>query len=231
MYKKNKISVVIPCHNEELGIVKTYRLIPKFVDEVLVIDNLSTDNTANLAKELGARVVSEKHKGYGFALKKGIESAKGGIVVTIDGDGTYPIEDVKVAIDYLLENNLDFVSASRFPLRNYHSMHWQNLLGNKAVSFLMKILFLREFRDGLSGMWIFKKKIYSKLLPLSSGWNLSEEIKIEAYLHPDVKFDEFRVNYHPRFGKSKLWPLKVGIENMLYLIYLRFIKKREGVGL
>ena len=105
-------------------------------------------------------------------------------------------------------------------------MHWQNLVGNKLISFLMKALFLREFRDGLSGMWVFKKKIYRHLLPLSSSWNLSEEIKIEAFLHPEVKFDEYRVNYHPRFGQSKVWPFKVGLENIAYLFYLRFLKKR-----
>ena len=226
MYKKHKISVVIPCYNEEQGIRLTYQKIPKFVDEVVVVDNLSTDQTAKIARKLGAKVISEKNQGYGFALKRGLEGASGKIVITIDGDATYPIEDCKEAIDYLLDQSLDFVSCSRFPLRNRDSMHWQNLLGNKFISFLMKLLFLREFKDGLSGMLVFKKKIYPLLLPLSSTWNLSEEIKIEAYIHPQVKFDEYRINYHPRFGKSKLWPLRVGLENIVYLFYLRFFKKR-----
>lgn len=227
MYKGKSISVVIPCHNEEGGIEKTYKRVPSFVDEVVVVDNLSTDKTSDIAKKLGARVVSEKNRGYGYALKKGISQAKGEIVITIDGDGTYPIEDVKTAVNYLLSENLDFVSCSRFPLRNRDSMHWQNLLGNKLISFLMKVLFLREFKDGLSGMWVLRKEIFPLLLPLSSGWNISEEIKTEAFFHPKVKFDEYRINYHPRFGKSKVWPLKVGIENILYLFYLRFVKRRR----
>ena len=227
MYKRYTVSVVIPCHNEEKGIRQTYKMIPKFVDEVVVVDNLSTDKTAKIAKSLGARVVFEKNKGYGFAMKRGIEEAKEDIVITIDGDGTYPIEDSLRPLKFLLEENLDFVSCSRFPLRNHCSMHWQNLLGNKFVSFLMKLLFLREFKDGLSGMWVFKRKIYPLLLPLTSGWNFSEEIKIEAYLHPGVKFDEYRVNYHPRYGISKVWPLMVGIDNILYLFYLRFLKRRK----
>ncbi|MCJ7827785.1 glycosyltransferase family 2 protein [Patescibacteria group bacterium] len=226
MYRRKLISVVIPCYNEEQGIELTYRRIPKFVDEIIVVDNLSTDNTARVARKLGATVVAEKNKGYGFALKKGINRAKGQIVVTIDGDATYPIEDLKRPLDYLLEENLDFVSCSRFPLRNRDSMYWQNLLGNKVISFLMKALFWREFQDGLSGMWIFRKKIYRYLEPLSSSWNLSEEIKIKAYLCPKIKFDEYRINYHPRYGKSKVWPMKVGAENILYLFYLRFGKKR-----
>lgn len=228
MYKKHSISVVVPCHNEEEGLEWTYKKIPDFVDEVVVVDNLSTDKTPAIAEKLGAKVVSEKNKGYGFAIKRGIEEAKGDIVITIDGDGTYPVEDSQKVVDYLLENDLDFVSCSRFPLRNRDSMLWQNLLGNKLISFLMRALFFREFKDGLSGMWVLKKEVYPLLLPLSSSWNLSEEIKIEAYLHPKVKFDECYINYHPRFGKSKVWPFRVGIENILYLFYLRFIKKRVG---
>ncbi|KKQ44160.1 MAG: Glycosyl transferase, family 2 [Candidatus Woesebacteria bacterium GW2011_GWA1_37_8] len=221
MYRNKKISVVIPCYNEEIGLEKTYKLIPKFIDEVLVVDNLSTDKTAKVAKKLGAKVISEKNKGYGFAIKKGIETAKADIIITIDGDGTYPVEDSLRPVKYLLDENLDFVSCSRFPLRNRNSMHWQNLVGNKLISFLMKLLFWREFKDGLSGMWVFRKNIYNSLLPLSSDWNLSEEIKIKAYLHPDIKFDEYRINYHPRFGASKVWPIKVGIENIVFLFKFR----------
>jgi len=227
VYRKKSISLVIPCHNEEVGIELTYKRIPGFVDEVIVVDNLSTDRTAKVAKKLGAKVISEKKKGYGYALIKGIKQAAGDIVVTVDGDATYPVEDVKQPINYLLNENLDFVSCSRFPLRNRDSMNWQNLVGNKCVSFLMKVLFLREFKDGLSGMWVFKRSCFKYFGPLSSGWNLSEEIKIEAYIHPKIKFDEYRINYHPRYGKSNVWPLKVGLENIFFLVYLRLVKARK----
>lgn len=230
MYAAYSISIVIPCHNEETGLENTFPRIPKFIDEIIVVDNLSTDNTAQSARELGAKVISEKNKGYGFAIKKGISEAKGDIIVVIDGDGTYPIEDVRVVIDYLVNQNLDFVSCARFPLRNKDSMHWQSLLGNKLISFLMKIIFLRDFKDGLSGMWVFQKEAYARLPRLSSGWNLSEEIKIEAFLHPKVKFDEYHINYYPRFGKSKIWPVKVGIQNILYLFYLKFFKRRSSIA-
>lgn len=226
MYKKHSISVIIPCHNEEAGILQTYKKIPKIVDEVIVVDNLSTDKTSAIARKLGTKVVLEKNKGYGAAIKKGIKSAKGDLVVTIDGDGTYPTEDSIGAIDFLLSKNLDFVSCNRFPLKNINSMHWQNFLGNKLISFLMSLLFFRKFKDGLSGMWIFRKNIYPFLPELSSGWNLSEEIKIEASMHPKIKFDEYSINYHSRLGASKVWPLKVGLENIFYLFYLRFFRKR-----
>ena len=101
-------------------------------------------------------------------------------------------------------------------------MNWENYIGNKIVSVIMSILFNYKFHDGLSGMWVFKKDIYSLLLPLSTDWNLSEEIKIKALMHPLIKFDEFYINYHPRLGKSKVWPFKVGMINIIYLFNLRF---------
>lgn len=229
MYKGQSVAVVIPCHNEEAGIEQTYKRIPKLVDEVVVVDNLSTDKTSRIAQKLGAKVVSERNKGYGFALKNGISAAKTDIIITIDGDGTYPVEDSQSVIDYLLEKKLDFVSCSRFPILNKESMHWQNFLGNKIITFLMSLLFGYMFSDGLSGMLVFRKKIYPLLLPLSSGWNISEEIKIEAVRNPKIAFGEYHINYRPRLGKSKVWPLQVGIENIIYLFYLRFFKKRKNL--
>lgn len=227
MYKGRSVSVVIPCHNEESGIRQTCERIPKWVDEVIVVDNLSTDKTSKIAQSLGAKVVSERNKGYGAAIKKGISLSSKDIIVTIDGDGTYPVEDSQKAIDYLFKKKLDFVVCSRFPLKDRDSMNWVNFLGNKAISFLMSLLFMHYFSDGLSGMWVFRKKIYPLLLPLSSGWNLSEEIKIEALTSPKIAYGEYRVDYHPRLGKSKMWPLRVGAENIIYLFYLRFFKKRN----
>lgn len=224
MYRNYSISVVIPCHNEEKGLEQVFKKIPEFIDEIIVINNLSTDNTSSIAKKLGARVINENNKGYGFAIKTGINKASGDIVITIDGDGTYSALDSKDIVDFLIDKDLGFVSCSRFPLKNKKSMHWQNFLGNKTISFLMSILFLRKFKDGLSGMWVFKKEIYSLLLPLSSGWNISEEIKIKAATNLKIKFGEYNINYDPRFGKSKVWPIKVGIENIIYLFYLRFLK-------
>ena len=88
MFRGKRISVVIPCHNEEEGVRATIEQMPPIVDEVLVVDNASTDSTAAVAKELGARVVYEARKGYGRAYKTGFAEARGDIIVTMDGDGT-----------------------------------------------------------------------------------------------------------------------------------------------
>ncbi len=227
MYREMKISVVIPCYNEQEGIALVIPSLPAFVDEVIIVDNNSTDRTAEVAKKLGARVVLEKKKGYGAAYKAGLPAVTGDITVTMDGDGTYAVEQVGECIDYLLDNGLDFVSASRFPLTDKASMNFSNKVGNWVLTMGTLILFARGIRDSQSGMWIFKSNIYPKLNLKSDGMPLSEEIKIAAMRHRDIRFDEYNVNYHPRIGEVKLNKWKDGFENLLYLVVLRFRRMKR----
>ncbi len=222
MYKDNKISVVIPCYNEEEGVALVIRSLPAFIDEVVVVDNNSTDKTAEVARELGARVVFEKQKGYGAAYKAGLPAVTGDITVTMDGDGTYPVEQIGECIDHLLEKEIDFVSASRFPLKDKEAMNLSNRIGNAVLTLATLILFMRGIKDSQSGMWIFRSNIYPKLGVRSDGMPLSEEIKIAAIRHPEIKFDEYHVNYHPRVGEVKLNKWRDGFRNLLYLVKLRF---------
>ena len=103
MYRDKTISLVIPCYNEEEGLRQLLPKIPAIVDEVLIVDNASTDNTARVARELGARVVEEKIKGYGRAYKTGFKNATGDIIITMDGDGTYPPESITLLLYILFE--------------------------------------------------------------------------------------------------------------------------------
>jgi len=82
MHRGLKISVVIPCYNEEDGVRYTMGQLPACVDEVVVVDNNSTDRTAEVARSLGARVVRETRKGYGAAYQAGLPAATGDITVT-----------------------------------------------------------------------------------------------------------------------------------------------------
>ena len=222
MYRENTVSVVIPCFNEEEGIASVIDALPPSVDEVVVVDNNSTDRTAEVAEGRGARVVFEKRKGYGAAYKAGLPAVTGEITVTMDGDGTYPMEQIEECIDYMIDNGLDFVSASRFPLRNPSAMNFSNKIGNNLLTFASLILFMKGIKDSQSGMWIYKSSAYRLLKPKSDGMPFSEEIKIAAIRHPEVKFDECHIDYHPRIGEVKLDKWRDGIRNLIYLIKLRF---------
>ncbi len=229
MYRGKTISVVIPCYNEEEGLRRVIPSVPASVDEIVVVDNNSTDSTSDVARSLGARVVFEGKQGYGAAYKAGLPAVTGEITVTMDGDGTYPVEQIEECIDYLLDNDLDFVSASRFPLRDPGAMNFSNKIGNTVLTIATFVLFMHAIRDSQSGMWIFRSAVYPELAPRSDGMPLSEEIKIAAIRNPRIAFGEYNINYHPRIGEVKLQKWRDGMLNLLYLLKLRFTP-RSGPG-
>lgn len=222
MHRDLKISVVIPCYNEEDGIRHTIGMLPPYVDEIIVVDNNSTDRTSEVAKSLGARVVFEKRKGYGAAYKAGLPAVTGDITVTLDGDGTYPANQIAEIVDHLVEKQLDFVSASRFPLKNPRAMNFSNKVGNGVLTVGMAIMYGRPVRDSQSGMWVYRSGVYPTLRLTSDGMAFSEEIKIEAIRSAGVRFGEYHIDYHPRVGEVKLQKWRDGFRNLFFLVKKRF---------
>lgn len=222
MHRGLKISVVIPCYNEEEGVRYTMEGLPDCVDEVVVVDNNSTDRTAEVAKELGARVVFERRKGYGAAYQAGLPAVTGDVTVTLDGDGTYPSEQIPELVDHLVDKELDFISASRFPLQNPKAMNFSNKVGNMILTIAMAVLYGKAVRDSQSGMWVYRSEIYGALNVKSDGMPFSEEIKIEAIRARSVGFGEYQVNYHPRVGEVKLDKWRDGFRNLFFLVQKRF---------
>jgi glycosyltransferase involved in cell wall biosynthesis len=221
MYKGMSVSVVIPCFNEEHGIAAVLRSMPDYVDQVVVVDNNSTDETGRIAQEMGAEVVFETKKGYGNAYQAGLPRARCEIIATADGDGTYPTHSIGPIIDHMLAKNLDFVSASRFPLRNPKAMRFRNVLGNKILTYATRILWLRWIADSQSGMWVFKRKVLGQINPRNGGMPFSEEIKLEVIDNPRLRFGEYHIDYHERIGETKLFPWQDGVENLLFLFKQR----------
>ena len=221
MIRDKKISVVIPCYNEEDGVRHVVEGMPKCVDEIVVVDNNSTDRTADVARSLGARVVFEKTAGYGAAYKAGLPAATGDIIATLDGDGSYPSDAIQPLVEQLLDRKLDFISGCRFPLKNPKAMPFTNQVGNTVLTLAMFVLFGKPVRDSQSGMWIFRREILKDLRLTSDGMPLSEEIKIEA-LMKKLKFEEVHIEYLERIGDVKLPKWKDGWENLVFLARKRF---------
>ncbi len=221
MYKGLSVSVVIPCFNEEHGIASVLRSMPPYVDQVIVVDNNSTDETGRIAQELGAEVIFETRKGYGNAYKAGLPAARCDIIATADGDGTYPTASIGPIIDYMLEKRYSFVSASRFPLRNPKAMRFRNTLGNKILTYTTRVLWLRWIADSQSGMWVFRREVLDHVRLESGGMPFSEEIKLRVIDHPRLRLGEYHIDYSERIGETKLFPWKDGVENLTYLFRLR----------
>jgi glycosyltransferase involved in cell wall biosynthesis len=223
MYKNHRITVIIPCLNEEQGIEQILRRMPEYVDEVIVVDNGSTDRTAVVAQGLGATVIREDVRGYGRSYKKGFAHATGDLIVTLDGDHSYPVDGISYLLEAFLHLQVDFLNASRFPVRDPRAMSFKHKLGNWVLSLATSLLYFRWVRDSQSGMWIFRRSILPLMKLEADGMAFSEEIKIEAIKHPKIRFGEISILYSSRLGEMKLNPWKDGIDNLLFLIKKRFV--------
>ena len=222
MHRGLTISVVIPCYNEEEGIQQVIQAMPDYVDEVVVVDNNSTDRTSEIARGLGARVVFQPRMGYGAAYQAGLPAATGDIIATLDGDGTYPADEIALLVDALEEQKLDFISGARFPLRNQDAMNFTNKVGNLVLTVATALLWFRPLRDSQSGMWVFRRSILPRLRLTSDGMPLSEEIKIEAIEKLGPRFAEVGIDYRPRIGEVKLQKWRDGWRNLSFLFAKRF---------
>ena len=224
MYKGHSITVIIPCLNEEQGIERVLRAMPEYVDEIIVVDNASTDRTSAVAAALGAKVIVEEVRGYGRAYRRGFSCATSDLIVTLDGDHSYPVDGVSYLLEAFLHLEVDFLNASRFPVRDSHSMSFKHKFGNLLLSLAMSILFFRWVRDSQSGMWVFRRAILKDMKLEADGMAFSEEIKIEAVRNARIRFGEISILYSSRLGEKKLNPWRDGFQNLMFLAKKRFFR-------
>lgn len=224
MYKNHSISLVMPCYNEEHGLVEVFRDLPPCVDEVIVADNNSTDCTAMVARQYGATVVLEKKQGYGAAYKAGLRRATGDIIVTMDGDGTYPRNFIPILLDVMIDEGFDFITCDRTGHKDKPS-NWLRVFGNDVLNFFIWALFWFRVRDSQSGMWVFRREVLGHLNLTSDGMAFSEEIKLEAMSRKKlIRSKELPIYYKERHGVSKLRIWRDGFYNLFFLF-----RKRLGM--
>ncbi len=217
------ISIVIPTRNEEKSIGSVISDIHKEMNEdyeIIVVDR-SSDKTPEIASSLGARIIREDRKGYGRAYKTGFSMVNGDIIVTLDGDNTYPVIEIPAMIEYLRSHDVDFISCDRITkLSGLEEMDKAHRLGNAILNFAFLILYFYKIKDSQSGMWIFKTSLLKKMNLNADGMAFSEEIKVEAI--KNGKFIEIPIKYGVRTGEKKLNTFRDGILNLLFLIKKRF---------
>ncbi|MEM6892732.1 MAG: glycosyltransferase family 2 protein [Bacteroidota bacterium] len=202
------IKVIIPAVNEGESIGKVVSEIPKSVDEIIVVNNGSTDDTHENAEKAGATVLLEERKGYGYACLKGIQyieqqSKNPYVIVFIDGDySDYP-EELDKVVAPILEDDVDFVVGARTKaLREPGSMTPQQVFGNQLATFLMRLFFRARFTD----LGPFRAIKYEKLKILDMqdktyGWTVEMQLKV---LKKKMAYCEVPVRYKRRIGVSKV---------------------------
>ncbi len=236
MIKGKKISIVIPCKNEEKVIGLTIESIPSYVDEVIVVDNGSSDNTFDAASKFHVKVLREGRKlngiGYGFAILKGLNQAIGDIIVVMDGDNTYPSSEIENIVSKMENENLDFVSCNRLPLKNKFAISKTRQLGIKILNLEVRVLYGRKVNDILTGMWCVRKDAVRKLNLKMGDWNLSPEVKISALSTKGIRFSEYHIDHFVREkepSKQMIW--KTGFNHLFYIFGRRLTKDNPLFGL
>jgi glycosyltransferase involved in cell wall biosynthesis len=202
------IKVIIPAYNEEDSIALVIKDIPDMVSEIIVINNNSSDKTAENAAKAGATVLTELRKGYGYACLCGMDylakqSKVPDIIVFMDGDySDYPEELLQVVAP-ILTNGYDLVIGARTKrLRESGSMTPQQVFGNWLATRLMWLLFGAKFSD----LGPFRAIKYDKLLRLEMedktyGWTVEMQLKA---LKNNLSYTEVPVHYKKRIGHSKV---------------------------
>jgi len=202
------IKVIIPAYNEAGSIAKVIGDIPQIVDETIVVNNQSTDETATVAKNAGATVLLESNKGYGYACLKGMEyvanlTQKPDIIVFLDGDySDYP-QELRKIVAPIIEQNIDFVIGARVKeLREAGSMTFPQIFGNALATSLMRLFYGSRFTD----LGPFRAIKYDKLLALAMedktyGWTVEMQLKA---LKKKYTYVEIPVQYRNRIGVSKV---------------------------
>ncbi|WP_133910587.1 glycosyltransferase family 2 protein [Streptomyces sp. NBC_00582] len=217
------LSIVIPALNEAENLPTVMASVPReelaaagWSLEVIVVDNASTDDTADVARSLGAVVVSQPDRGYGNAYQAGFDAATGEVIATGDADCTYPFDALPHLLHILEARRVEFMTTNRLGLENRHAMKPSHTVANHALSALSRALFRNGLRDSQSGMWIFQRHVWKAIDVRSPGMAFSQEIK-NAATRAGFRCLEVPIEYRVRGGEVKLNALPDGVANLRQL--------------
>lgn len=211
-----KTSLIIPAYNEEEALPLVIEEYSDKVDEIIVVDDGSTDKTFEVAKKYGIKLYKhETNKGKVAALRTGVEHATGEIIIFTDADYTYPASHVPEFISEI-ENGADLVLGSRF-MESTINMPSLNRIGNRIFSLVTAYISCVNITDGQTGYRAFKKEMFNKLDVDAKSLEFETKMTVRA-----AKFGynivEIPIKYRERIGKSKLRPIRDGFKMLLALL-------------
>ena len=219
-----KIAVLIPCYNEELTITKTVKDFRKALPkaEIYVYNNNSKDKTAFLAKKAGAIVRNEYQQGKGNVVRSMFRDIDADIYVLVDGDDTYPAEEVKNLIIPVNEGRADMVIGDRLSSTYYteNKRPFHNF-GNDLVKKLVNFLFKANIHDIMTGYRVFSKKFVKCMPIMSDGFQIETEMTVFSLVY-HMNIVEVPITYRdrPAGSESKLNTYKDGAKVLIKLFDL-----------
>lgn len=221
-----KIAVLIPCYNEELTIGKVVldfkRELPEA--EIYVYDNNSSDKTSERASAVGAQIFREPRQGKGNVVRTMFRDIEADVYVLVDGDDTYPAEEVHVMIDHIRNGDADMVIGDRLSNGRYQEENKRNFheFGNRLVQTIVNLIFRSNIRDIMTGYRVFNRFFIKNFPVLSQGFQIETEMTV-FMLNNNFKFKEVPITYRdrPDGSFSKLNTIRDGIR-VLSILYALF---------
>lgn len=222
--KDKKIAVLIPCYNEELTVEKTVsdfkRVLPNA--DIYVYNNNSKDRTKELALKAGAIVKDEYRQGKGAVVRSMFRDIEADVYIMVDGDDTYPAEEVDGLITPILEGKADMVIGDRLSSTYYteNKRPFHNF-GNSLVKGLINFLFKSDLNDIMTGYRSFSKKFVKCMPVMFDGFQIETEMTIFA-LTNNMQVVNVPITYRdrPEGSESKLNTFSDGFKVLLTLFNL-----------
>jgi glycosyltransferase involved in cell wall biosynthesis len=217
------VSVVIPCLNEAANIERCVTealaaLAQGALDgEVIVVDNDSEDNSAQLAAAAGATVILERRRGYGSAYLAGFAAARGRYIVMADADLTYDFGEIPTFVAKL-DDGAQLVMGNRMDNIQPGAMTWlHRYVGNPVLTGLLNLFFRTGVRDAHCGMRALRRDVLDTLDLRTTGMEFASEMVIRA-AKQHLAIAEVDIEYHPRGGESKLSSFRDGWRHLRFLL-------------
>jgi glycosyltransferase involved in cell wall biosynthesis len=223
-----KVVVILPCYNEEKAIAKVISDFQQALPnaEIYVFDNNSSDATADVSREAGAKVVFVSLPGKGNVIRRMFADIEADIYVMADGDDTYEAGVAQKLVDELVDNNLDMVVGCRVDEGEDENYRRGHRLGNRVLTGSVRRIFGGRFTDMLSGYRVFSRRFVKSFPALARGFEIETELTVHALeLRMPCGEVETRYGSRPEDSESKLSTYRDGFRILKTIVRLFMVER------
>jgi glycosyltransferase involved in cell wall biosynthesis len=219
----SSVAILVPCLDEEVAIADVVRDLRRELPSVriLVVDNGSSDATADRARAAGAEVISEPRRGKGRAVAAAFAVLDEDLVIMVDGDGSYPATGVRLLLEAQAIEAVDMITGIRRATTSASAHRPLHQSGTAAFAWVFRLIFDYEPGDLFSGLRLFSKRFYKNVPLLFRGFELETELTVQA-VEKGFRLAELPVPFRERASgsSSKLRTVRDGLKILRLMVVL-----------